>query len=113
LSRRRISFPGRLPSGGITGSDSFGGLWTLGNIRAGAFLRIYVEPPLARQFGWLPLFQGPITGIGLFTGGVHSRDQVTPIISAVARDVLSAVPNTQREAALALGATNGNHVGCS
>ncbi len=30
---------------------------------------------------------------------------VTPIISAVVRDVLSAVPNSQREAALALGAT--------
>jgi len=30
---------------------------------------------------------------------------ITPIISAVVRDVLSAVPNTQREAALALGAT--------
>jgi len=53
------------------------------------FLGIYVEPPLARQFGWLPLFQGPITGIGLFTGGVILAIMVTPIISAVARDVLS------------------------
>src|SRR4029078_6304499 len=29
------------------------------------FLRVYVEPSLAHWFGWLPLFQGPITGIGL------------------------------------------------
>jgi phosphate transport system permease protein len=69
------------------------------------FLRGYVEPPLQRWFGSLPLFQGPITGIGLFTGGVILAIMVTPIISAVARDVLAAVPNTQREAALALGAT--------
>jgi phosphate transport system permease protein len=69
------------------------------------FLRVHVEPPLARWFGWLPLFQGTITGIGLLTGGVILAIMVTPIISAVVHDVLSAVPNTQREAALALGAT--------
>jgi phosphate transport system permease protein len=69
------------------------------------FLRIYVEPQLAHWFGWLPLFQGPITGIGLLTGGMILAIMVTPIISAVVRDVLSAVPSSQREAALALGAT--------
>ena len=69
------------------------------------FLRMHVEPPLAHWFGWLPLFQGTITGIGLLTGGVILAIMVTPIISAVVRDVLTAVPNTQREAALALGAT--------
>lgn len=79
------------------------GLW--GIFVLAPFLREHVEPPLARWFGWLPLFQGTITGIGLLTGGVILAIMVTPIISAVARDVLSAVPNTQREAALALGAT--------
>jgi phosphate transport system permease protein len=69
------------------------------------FLRVYIEPPLARWFGRLPLFQGPITGIGMLTGGVILAIMVTPIISAVVRGVLSAVPYTQREAALALGAT--------
>jgi phosphate transport system permease protein len=69
------------------------------------FLRVHIEPHLARWFGWLPLFQGPITGIGLLTGGIILAIMVTPIISAVVRDVLAAVPNTQREAALALGAT--------
>src|SRR4030095_8872210 len=34
------------------------------------FLRVHVEPLLARWLGWLPLFQGSITGIGLFTGGI-------------------------------------------
>jgi len=79
------------------------GLW--GIFVLAPFLREHVEPHLARWFGWMPLFNGPITGIGLLTGGVILAIMVTPIISAVVRDVLSAVPNTQREAALALGAT--------
>jgi phosphate transport system permease protein len=41
----------------------------------------------------------------LLTGGLILAVMVTPIISAVVRDVLSAVPGSQREAALALGAT--------
>ena len=69
------------------------------------FLRVHVEPPLARWLGWLPLFQGSITGIGMITGGIILAIMVTPIISAVVRDVLAAVPNSQREAAQALGAT--------
>ncbi len=79
------------------------GLW--GIFVLAPLLRVNVEPLLARLFGWLPLFQGPITGIGLLTGGVILAIMITPIISAVVRDVLAAVPNTQREAALALGAT--------
>ena len=79
------------------------GLW--GIFVLAPFLRVHVEPFLERCFGWLPLFQGPITGIGLLTGGVILAIMVTPIISAVVRDVLAAVPSSQREAALALGAT--------
>ena len=69
------------------------------------FLRVYIEPPIATVLGWLPLFQGTITGIGLLTGGIILAIMITPIISAVVRDVLAAVPGSQREAALALGAT--------
>ena len=79
------------------------GLW--GIFVLAPFLRVWIEPPLAKWFGWLPLFQGPITGIGLLTGGLILAVMVTPIISAVVRDVLAAVPSSQREAALALGAT--------
>lgn len=79
------------------------GLW--GIFVLAPLLREWLEPPLARWLGWLPLFQGPITGIGLLTGGVILAIMITPIISAVVRDVLAAVPNSQREAALALGAT--------
>jgi phosphate transport system permease protein len=79
------------------------GLW--GIFVLAPFLRVYVEPPLAKSFGWLPFFQGTITGIGLFTGGIILAIMITPIISAVVSDVLAAVPVSQREAALALGAT--------
>ena len=79
------------------------GLW--GIFVLAPFLRNYVEPALATSFGWLPFFRGSITGIGLLTGGIILAIMVTPIISAVVRDVLAAVPGSQREAALALGAT--------
>src|SRR6201988_312581 len=79
------------------------GLW--GIFVLAPFLRVYVEPFLARWLGWTPFFRGQITGISLFTGGIILAIMVTPIISAVVRDVLTAVPGSQREAALALGAT--------
>jgi phosphate transport system permease protein len=79
------------------------GLW--GIFVLSPFLRVYVEPFLQKYLGWIPLFQGPITGIGLFTAGVILAIMITPIITAVVRDVLSVVPVSQREAALALGAT--------
>ncbi|MCV4697959.1 ABC transporter permease subunit, partial [Escherichia coli] len=41
----------------------------------------------------------------MMTGGVILAIMITPIITAVTRDVLEAVPAAQREASLALGAT--------
>jgi phosphate transport system permease protein len=79
------------------------GLW--GIFVLAPFLREHVEPFLGHVFGWLPLFRGTPTGIGLFTGGIILAIMITPIISALVRDVLTAVPVSQREAALALGAT--------
>lgn len=79
------------------------GLW--GIFVLAPFLRVYIEPALAKWFWWIPLFSGSITGIGLLTGGIILAIMVTPIISAVVRDVLTAVLGSQREAALALGAT--------
>jgi phosphate transport system permease protein len=79
------------------------GLW--GIFVLAPFLRQYVQPVLAHLLGWTPFFRGTITGLGLLTGGIILAIMVTPIISAVVRDVLAAVPGSQREAALALGAT--------
>ncbi len=79
------------------------GLWAI--FVLAPFLRVYVQPPLQATLGWLPFFEGTATGIGMFTGGLILAIMITPIITAVTRDILEAVPITQREAALALGAT--------
>jgi phosphate transport system permease protein len=79
------------------------GLW--GIFVLAPFVREYIGPTLQKTFGWLPLFEGKITGIGMLTAGIILAIMITPIITAVVRDVLAAVPVQQREAALALGAT--------
>lgn len=68
-------------------------------------LRLYVQPFLAKTFGWTGLFTGPRFGIGMLAAGVILAIMIIPIISSITREVLSVVPQHQREAALALGAT--------
>lgn len=79
------------------------GLW--GIFVLAPFIRNYLGPFLQGYFGFIPLFQGRLTGIGMLTGAIILALMITPIITSVVRDVLEAVPTTQREAALALGAT--------
>jgi phosphate transport system permease protein len=69
------------------------------------FLRSYVVPPLKAVFGWTPFLQGVFYGNSLLAGGVILAIMIVPYIAAVAREVLLAVPTSQREAALAMGAT--------
>jgi phosphate transport system permease protein len=79
------------------------GLW--GIFVLAPFLRVWVEPALGRTLGFLPLFQGPPYGVGMLAAGIVLAVMTVPFIATVSREVLLAVPNTQREAALALGAT--------
>lgn len=69
------------------------------------FLRTTVFPFLRTSLGFLPFFQGPIYGPSMLSAGIILAIMVMPYIMSVSREVLAAVPNTQREAALALGAT--------
>jgi len=69
------------------------------------FLRSYIVPPLKALFGWTPFLQGVFYGNSLLAGGVILAIMVVPYIAAVSREVLLAVPTSQREAALAMGAT--------
>jgi len=69
------------------------------------FLRSYVVPPLKAVFGWTPFLQGVFYGNSLLAGGVILAIMIVPYIAAVSREVLLAVPTSQREAALAMGAT--------
>ena len=68
-------------------------------------LRNYGEPFLKRTLGFLPLFQGPMYGVGMLAGGLVLAIMVVPFIISLSREVLLAVPVEQREAALGLGAT--------
>jgi phosphate transport system permease protein len=68
-------------------------------------LRDYLQPFLAKTLGWTGLFEGPPYGIGMLAAGIILAIMIIPIISSIAREVLSVVPQHQREAALALGAT--------
>ena len=69
------------------------------------FLSKFVYPGLQSALGWTPFFSGPIFGIGMLSGGIILSIMVIPIITSVSREILSSVPNLQREAAYALGAT--------
>ncbi|MFL5467920.1 MAG: phosphate ABC transporter permease subunit PstC [Gemmatimonadaceae bacterium] len=77
---------------------------------------IFVLIPLLRQnvmpflrdtlhLGATPLFTGPAYGPSMLAAGLILAIMALPYISAVSREVLMAVPRSQREAALALGAT--------
>jgi phosphate transport system permease protein len=68
-------------------------------------LRTVVEPFLKSTLGFLPLFQGPMYGVGMLAGGLVLAIMIVPFIISVSREVLMAVPVEQREAALGLGAT--------
>ena len=69
------------------------------------FLREQVAPPLKAVLGWTPFFQGVFYGNSMLAGGIILAIMVVPYIAAVSREVLLAVPGSQREAALGLGAT--------
>src|SRR6267378_5967044 len=69
------------------------------------WLRDWVQPALGRTLGFLPLFQGPPYGIGMLAAGLILSIMIVPYITSVSREVLLAVPGSQREAALGLGAT--------
>ncbi len=69
------------------------------------WLRNSVEPLLAKHLGYLPFFKGVPYGFGMLAAAIILSIMVLPIISSISRDVLKSVPDSQREAALALGAT--------
>lgn len=69
------------------------------------FVRDPIEKWLGANLGFIPLFQGPPFGLGFLAAGIILAIMVIPIITAMSRDVMRAVPGSQREAMLALGAT--------
>ncbi|WP_260705214.1 phosphate ABC transporter permease subunit PstC [Edaphobacter flagellatus] len=68
-------------------------------------MRDVLGPFLVKTLGWTGFFDGANFGVGLLTASIILAIMVLPIISSLTRDIMTAVPNSQREAVLALGAT--------
>lgn len=78
------------------------GLWAI-------FVLIPILVPFGRwlnqAFGWIPIFSTPPAGPGIYIAGIILAIMILPIIAAISRDALVAVPSELRQAAYGLGAT--------
>jgi phosphate transport system permease protein len=79
------------------------GLWGIFTLIP--FLTKNVYPVIQNTLGFIPFFQGATHGYNIFTGGIILAIMIIPTITAISRDIFAAVPNSQREAIIALGAT--------
>ncbi len=79
------------------------GLWGL--FVLAPVMREGIGPVLQHSLGFLPLFSGPIYGVGLLTAGIILALMILPTVTAISRDVIVAIPTDQREASMSLGAT--------
>jgi len=78
------------------------GIWGL--FVLAPIFQTYVEPFLGR-FSFLPFFTGYPLGLGILTASVIVAGMIVPTISAISREVMYTVPDSQREGGLALGMT--------
>jgi phosphate transport system permease protein len=79
------------------------GLW--GVLVMAPWLQTTVQPWFVEHLGFLPFFSGAPYGVSMMAGVLILAIMIIPIITAISREVLLAVPQSQREAAVALGAT--------
>jgi phosphate transport system permease protein len=79
------------------------GLWGLFVVIP--WLRTSVEPFLRSTLGFIPLFSGPIYGVGMLAAGLILAIMITPTITAICKEVFRAVPRPLKEGVLALGST--------
>jgi len=79
------------------------GLWGLFVLRP--WIVTYVEIPLSKYLGWIPIFSGTPQGLDIFTAGVILSIMIIPTIASLSKEVLTAVPNSIREGAYSIGAT--------
>jgi phosphate transport system permease protein len=79
------------------------GLW--GILVLGPFVQSSLEPWLKSALGFLPLFHGRPSIVGLLPAIVVLTIMITPIVTSISRELLLAVPRELKEGALALGLT--------
>ncbi len=65
----------------------------------------YIQPWLGSHLGFIPLFQGPPMGIGMFTAGIVLAIMILPFMASVMKDVFEMTPKVLKESAYGLGAT--------
>ena len=79
------------------------GLW--GIIVLGPVLNDTIEPALHSVLGWIPIFGGTYSLVGLFPAMLILTIMTVPIVSSLTREIFATVPPTDKEGALALGGT--------
>jgi phosphate transport system permease protein len=79
------------------------GLW--GILVMGPFLQQHVEPWLNDHLGFIPLFSGTPSNVGLLPAILILTIMIVPIISSISRELFAGVPSDLKNGALALGAT--------
>ncbi len=79
------------------------GLW--GVFVLGPWIQKTAGPFVLDYFSWVPFVKGPALSVGIFAAVVILTVMILPTIVAISRDVIAAVPRSQREGILALGAT--------
>lgn len=79
------------------------GLW--GIFVLGVFIRDHLGPFVTNYLAWIPFLDGTPLITGLFSATIILSIMILPTVMAVSRDVISAVPRSQREGITALGAT--------
>jgi phosphate transport system permease protein len=79
------------------------GLWGLYVLRI--WVANNVQAPIQGSFGFLPIFSGTSYGLNFLTAGLILAIMIIPTIASISREVMAAVPTSQREAAYSVGAT--------
>jgi phosphate transport system permease protein len=79
------------------------GLW--GVLVLSPWLANYVETPLITRFGYIPIFRGAPNGLDYAIASIILAIMIIPTISSISKEVMMAVPASQREAAYSIGAT--------
>ncbi len=80
------------------------GLWGLLVFRT--YVQDWIETPLHNTFGdGSIIFSGTPFGLDILTASIVLAIMIIPTISSISREIMLAVPNSQREAAYMLGAT--------
>jgi phosphate transport system permease protein len=79
------------------------GLWGLFIFRF--WILNYIELPVSKYLGWIPIFSGSPMGLDIFSAGTILAIMIIPTVASISKEVISAVPNSIREGAYSIGAT--------